>query len=40
VVRRSLWSHVDFLPSRKPADNEKISPKLLERFTDALCYAG
>jgi hypothetical protein len=40
VVRRSLWSHVDYLPSRKLADTEKISPKLLERFTEALCYAG
>ena len=40
LVRHSLWSHVDFLPSRKPADNEKLSPKLLERFTEALCYAA
>jgi hypothetical protein len=40
VVRRSLWCHVDFLPSRKPVNSEKLSPKLLERFTEALCYAS
>ncbi len=40
LVRRSLWSHVDFSPSRTAMDKEKLSPKLLERFTDALCYAG
>ena len=40
VVRRSLWSHVDLSPSRISADSEKLSPKLLERFTEALCYAG
>jgi len=40
VVRHSLWSHVGFSPSRKPADNQKLSPKLLERFTEALCYGS
>lgn len=40
VVRRSLWSHIDLSPSPIRADNEKPSPKLLERFTEALCYAG
>lgn len=39
LVRRSLWSHFDLPPSRLPANNEKISPQLLERFTEALCYA-
>ena len=40
VVRRSVWSHVDLAPSHIMADSEKLSPKLLERFTEALCYAG
>lgn len=40
VVRHSLWCHVDLSPSHRAADNEKLSPKLLERFTEALCYAG
>ena len=40
LVRRSLWSHVDLSPSRISTDNEKLSPKLLERFTEALCYTG
>lgn len=40
VVRRSVWSHFDLPPSRLPANREKISPKLLERFTEALCYTG
>jgi hypothetical protein len=40
VVRHSLWSHVDLSPSQRTADIEKLSPKLLERFTEALCYTG
>jgi hypothetical protein len=40
VVRHSLWCHVDLSPSHRTADSEKLSPKLLERFTEALCYAG
>jgi len=40
VVRRSLWSHVDLASSHITAHREKLSPKLLERFTEALCYAG
>jgi hypothetical protein len=40
IVRRSLWRHVDFSPSQFATDTEKLSPKLLERFTEALCYAG
>ncbi|CAG0936242.1 hypothetical protein TFLX_05108 [Thermoflexales bacterium] len=39
VVRRSLWRHVDLSSSHITADSEKLSPKLLERFTEALCYA-
>lgn len=40
VVRRSLWSHFDLPPSRAQGDKEKVSPTLLERFTEALCYTG
>ncbi len=40
VVRHSLWCHVDLSPSHRTADMEKLSPKLLERFTEALCYTG
>jgi hypothetical protein len=40
VVRHSLWSHIDFSTSRLAKDNEKLSPKLLERFAEALCYTG
>jgi hypothetical protein len=40
IVRRSLWRHGDFSPSQFATDTEKLSPKLLERFTEALCYAG
>lgn len=40
VVRHSLWCHVDFSLSPKRADSEKLSPKLLECFVEALCYAG
>jgi hypothetical protein len=39
VVRRSLWSHSDLSPSRSMAHNEKLSPELLECFTQTLCYA-
>jgi hypothetical protein len=40
VVRHSLWCPVDLSPSHRTADVEKLSPKLLERFTEALCYAS
>jgi hypothetical protein len=40
VVRHSLWCQVDLSSSPKQADSEKLSPKLLERFAEALCYAG
>jgi hypothetical protein len=40
AVRRSLWSHVDLSPWPIATDIEKLSLKLLERFTEALCYAG
>lgn len=40
VVRHSLWCHVALSLSHRTADSEILSPKLLERFTEALCYAG
>jgi hypothetical protein len=40
VVRHSLWCQVDLSLSPKRADSEKLSPKLLARFAEALCYAG
>lgn len=40
IVRRSMWCHVDLSPSPTTADSEKLSSQLLERFTEALCYAG
>ncbi len=40
VVRHSLWCHVDLSLSHNKVDTEKLSPKLLERFTEALCYTG
>jgi hypothetical protein len=40
VVRYSLWCQVDLSSSPKQADSEKLSPKLLERFAEALCYTG
>jgi hypothetical protein len=36
LVRHSLWCHGDLSPSHRTADSEKLSPKLLERFTEAL----
>jgi hypothetical protein len=39
-VRYSLWCQVDLSSSPKQADSEKLSPKLLERFAEALCYTG
>jgi hypothetical protein len=40
VVRYSLWCQVDLSSSPKHADSEKLSPKLLERFAEAVCYTG
>lgn len=40
VVRQHLWQHVGFQTSVAHSDNAKASPALLERFTDALCYAA
>ena len=38
VVRRSLWCHFDLPFSRDQAETKKVSPTLLERFTEALGY--
>jgi DDE superfamily endonuclease len=40
VVRHNVWCHVDLSLSHHKVDTEKLSPKLLERFAEALCYTG
>ena len=40
LVRRQLWSHTYFSTSGQEIDLIKIPRALLERFTDALCYAA
>ena len=40
LVRRQLWSHTYFSTSGQDTDLIKIPRALLERFTDALCYAA
>ena len=40
LVRRQLWSHSYFSTSGQDTDLIKIPRTLLERFTDALCYAA
>jgi hypothetical protein len=39
AVRHRLWHHLGFQLSFPPGDVEKVSSVLLERFTEALCYA-
>jgi hypothetical protein len=39
VVRRQVWRHIYFQLSPKSADMQKVPSEILERFTDALCYA-
>ncbi len=39
VVRRQLWEHIHFSMSQQETDMIKIPRALLERFTEALCYA-
>jgi hypothetical protein len=39
-VRRQLWDHIHFSTSRQETDMIKIPRALLERFTEALCYAA
>jgi hypothetical protein len=39
-VRQQLWREVGFQTSRSEADSVKVDRALLERLTDALCYAA
>jgi hypothetical protein len=39
-VRRQLWREVGFHTARSEADSVKVDRALLERLTDALCYAA
>jgi hypothetical protein len=40
LVRRQLWEHIHFSTSQQETDMIKIPRVLLERFTEALCYAA
>ena len=40
TVRQQLWRGVGFHTSRSEADSVKVDRALLERLTDALCYAA
>ena len=40
LVRRQLWEHLHFSMSQQETDMMKIPRALLERFTEALCYAA
>ena len=40
LVRRELWGHLAFCMSGEESDLVKVPRALLERFTDALCYAA
>jgi hypothetical protein len=40
LVRRQLWEHIHFSTSQQETDLIKIPRALLERFTEALCYAA
>jgi hypothetical protein len=40
TVRHHWWHHLTFPLSLPPSDGGEISPVLLERFTEALCYAA
>jgi hypothetical protein len=40
AVRHRLWHHLGFQLSLPPGDVGKVSSLLLERFTEALCYAA
>jgi len=40
TVRQQLWREVSFHTSRSEADIVKVDRALLERLTDALCYAA
>jgi DDE superfamily endonuclease len=40
LVRRQLWEHIHFSTSQQETDMIQIPRTLLERFTEALCYAA
>jgi hypothetical protein len=40
LVRRQLWEHLHFSMSQQETDMIKIPRAVLERFTEALCYAA
>ena len=40
LVRRQLWDHLHFSTSQQETDMMKTPRALLERFTEALCYAA
>ena len=40
LVRRQLWDHIHFSTSQQETDMIQIPRALLERFTEALCYAA
>jgi hypothetical protein len=39
-VRRQLWEHIHFSMSQQETDLMQIPRALLERFSEALCYAA
>jgi hypothetical protein len=40
LVRRQLWKHIHFSTSQQETDLIKIPRAVLERLTEALCYAA
>jgi hypothetical protein len=40
LVRRHLWEHLHFSTSPQETEMIKVPRALLERFTEALCYAA
>ena len=40
LVRRHLWKHIHFSTSQQETDMIKVPRAVLERFTEALCYAA
>jgi hypothetical protein len=40
LVRRHVWAHIDVSTSQQDTDMRQIPHALLERFTEALCYAA
>ena len=40
LVRRQLWEHSSFSTSQQETEMRQMPRALLERFTEALCYAA